>query len=101
MSIAVYIDENNQILYFANCDLERRVRALPVAKLTTRIPRTYVSRSTAPHFNRPMHIRPSLAAFNEPARPKERTEARASIATRCSSLTRRPKGRLRAALFRD
>jgi len=27
---------------------------------TARIPRTYVSRSTAPHFNRPMHIRPSL-----------------------------------------
>ena len=58
----------------------------------TRIPRTCVNRSTAPHFNRPMHIRPSLAALNEPSEGAHRaTEERAaSIATRCSSLTHPP-----------
>lgn len=37
------------------------------------------------------------------SRPVRRSVQRraASIATRCSSLTHRPKGRLRAALFRD
>lgn len=43
-------------------DLERaRARTRPHGTHVARIPRTDVSRSTALHFNRPMHIRPSLA----------------------------------------
>lgn len=83
------------------CDSERYARGQLRLDHTARIPRTCVSRSTAPHFNRPMHIRPSLATLNKSARPRSAQRRAASIATRCSSFTHRPEGRLRAALFRD
>jgi len=87
------------------CDLERCARGRLRLNRTARIPRTCVNRSTAPHFNRPMHIRPSLATFNEPSEGAHRaTEARSFNRDPLLIVHASPRGSPRVgciALFRD